>query len=127
LLNKPCPLPIVQVGEEDYNQDGKPELIRFTATAQSQHPVNSFKMLLQFSYTLQVSAVARTVFLDCRMCLKPVAADCAAVLQLRCGLQVLNACVSMEQPRHRSMHHVHAIFLKKSMAQVAHQVSGSHA
>lgn len=43
----------VQVGEEDYNQDGKPEVIRFTATAQSRYPVNSFKMLLQFSYSLQ--------------------------------------------------------------------------
>lgn len=43
-----------QVGEEDYNQDGKPELIRFTATAQSRYPVNSFKLLLQFSYILQV-------------------------------------------------------------------------
>lgn len=44
-----------QVGEEDYNQDGKPELVRFTVTAQSRYPVNSFKLLLQFSYVLQVS------------------------------------------------------------------------
>lgn len=44
-----------QVGEEDYNQDGKPELIRFTATAQSRYPVHGLKMLLQFSYVLQVS------------------------------------------------------------------------
>lgn len=50
-----------QVGEEDYNQDGKPELIRFTATAQSRYPVNSFKMLLQFSYALQVKAVKLAV------------------------------------------------------------------
>lgn len=42
------------MGEEDYNFDGKPELIRFTITAQSRFPVNSFKMLLQFSYALQV-------------------------------------------------------------------------
>ena len=45
-----------QVGEEDYNQDGKPELIRFTATAQSRYPVSGFKLLLQFSYVLKVSA-----------------------------------------------------------------------
>lgn len=44
------------MGEEDYNFDGKPELIRFTITAQTRFPVNSFKMLLQFSYALQVSA-----------------------------------------------------------------------
>jgi hypothetical protein len=48
----------VQVGEEDYNQDGKPELIRFTATAQSRYPVNSFRLLLQFSYVLQVGVAA---------------------------------------------------------------------
>jgi hypothetical protein len=59
----------LQFGEEDYNQDGKPELIRITVTAQSQHPVNSFKMLLQFSYNLQVSDVAHTILSDCSMLL----------------------------------------------------------
>jgi hypothetical protein len=48
------------VGEEDYNFDGKPELIRFAITAQSRFPVNSFKMLLQFSYTLQVGQSVHT-------------------------------------------------------------------
>lgn len=52
-----------QVGEEDYNQDGKPELIRFTATAQSRYPVTSFKLLLQFSYALQVGSMGQSAIL----------------------------------------------------------------
>lgn len=53
-----APLSLLQVGEEDYNQDGKPDLIRFVASVQSPVPVNSIKLLLQFSYTLKVRAAA---------------------------------------------------------------------
>ncbi|KAF8056360.1 TMEM231 [Scenedesmus sp. PABB004] len=43
----------VQVGEEDGNHDGKPDLIRFTARVRSPVPVHSCKLLLQFTYALQ--------------------------------------------------------------------------
>lgn len=63
-----CVLPM-QVTEEDYNFDGKPDQIRFKATAQSLQQVYSAKLLLQFSYQLQVgTAVARmTVLLPSAM------------------------------------------------------------
>lgn len=43
-----------QAGEEDWNFDGKPEVIRFTARVSSAQPIHSVKLLLQFTYTLQV-------------------------------------------------------------------------
>ncbi|WIA35027.1 hypothetical protein OEZ86_003518 [Tetradesmus obliquus] len=46
----------VQVGEEDYNFDGKPDMIRFVASVQSPIPVHSMKLLLQFSYATQGAA-----------------------------------------------------------------------
>lgn len=42
-----------QVGEEDFNEDGRPDLIRFVARLHSPVPVHSVKLLLQFSYVLQ--------------------------------------------------------------------------
>lgn len=48
-----------QVGEEDWDQDGKTDLIRFVARAQSPVPVHSVKLLLQFSYTLKGAAYLR--------------------------------------------------------------------
>lgn len=44
----------VQSGEEDMNFDGKPDMIRFIATAQSAVPVYGVKLLLQFRYQLKV-------------------------------------------------------------------------
>eukprot|EP00877_Chromochloris_zofingiensis_P012890 jgi/Chrzof1/7855/Cz02g38290.t1 len=51
----------VQVGEEDYNFDGKPETIRFIARIQSATAVNSVKLLLQFQYSLK-SAVRMKMY-----------------------------------------------------------------
>jgi hypothetical protein len=72
----PRAISAAQVGEEDYNQDGKPELIRFTATAQSRYPVNSFKLLLQFSYTLQVSVTQCVLSFKARWLIWPVRQAC---------------------------------------------------
>ena len=44
----------VQVGELDPNQDGQPDIIHFKAKLASPTPVHSVKLLLQFTYTLQV-------------------------------------------------------------------------
>jgi hypothetical protein len=49
---------LLQVGEEDYNFDGKPDMIRFVAAVQSPIPVHSMKLLLQFSYATQVRLLA---------------------------------------------------------------------
>jgi hypothetical protein len=49
---------LLQVGEEDYNFDGKPDMIRFVAAVQSPIPVHSVKLLLQFSYATQVRLLA---------------------------------------------------------------------
>ncbi len=54
LLLHPSDLLHAQVTEEDYNFDGKPDQIRFRATVQSLQQVYSAKLLLQFSYQLQV-------------------------------------------------------------------------
>lgn len=43
-----------QGAEQDTNFDGKPDSIHFTATVQSPAPVYGVKLLLQFSYQLQV-------------------------------------------------------------------------
>jgi hypothetical protein len=51
---------LLQVGEEDYNFDGKPDMIRFVAAVQSPIPVHSLKLLLQFSYATQVRLMAET-------------------------------------------------------------------
>lgn len=46
---------LLQVGQEDWNLDGKPDLLRFVAEVQSAIDVHSLKLVLQLSYALQVS------------------------------------------------------------------------
>lgn len=60
------PLWVMQVGEEDYNFDGKPDMIRFTARIASAMPVHSVKLLLQFNYTLKVCCVWDVALLQAR-------------------------------------------------------------
>jgi hypothetical protein len=44
----------LQVGEEDINYDGKPDVIEFSARIQSDIPVYAVRALLQFSYFFDV-------------------------------------------------------------------------
>lgn len=46
---------MVQVGEEDINFDGKPDVVDFMATVQNDAPVYGVKALLQFRYSFEVS------------------------------------------------------------------------
>jgi hypothetical protein len=46
---------LLQVGHEDWNLDGKADLLRFVAEVQSPIDVHSLKLVLQLSYALQVS------------------------------------------------------------------------
>ena len=45
----------VQVAEEDFNHDGKPDLITFTANIQSKFPIQGIRALFQFQYQYTVS------------------------------------------------------------------------
>eukprot|EP00775_Hariotina_reticulata_P002408 gene2408-2712_t len=49
-------LMVLEVGQEDWNLDGKADLLRFVAEVQSPIDVHSLKLVLQLSYALQGAA-----------------------------------------------------------------------
>lgn len=51
-----CVVALPQAAEEDFNDDGKPDVISIKVQAAPPHPVHSVKALLQFHYTISVSA-----------------------------------------------------------------------
>lgn len=90
LLLLPEPVLCMQVGEEDANHDGKPDLIRFVLTAQSRVPVHSVKLLLQMSYSLQV----------CVQCvLLPAKPGCACSSTGSCSMSAARAETSESRAR----------------------------
>ena len=44
----------MQVSEEDYNYDGKPDAINFVADVSGLYPIYSVKALVQFTYQAEV-------------------------------------------------------------------------
>lgn len=48
-----------QAGEEDINNDGKVDIISFSAAVAKDFPIHSVKALLQFHYSISVRTSAR--------------------------------------------------------------------
>eukprot|EP00879_Flechtneria_rotunda_P010982 GHRR01011475.1.p1 GENE.GHRR01011475.1~~GHRR01011475.1.p1 ORF type:complete len:315 (+),score=105.62 GHRR01011475.1:284-1228(+) len=93
----------VQVGEEDYNQDGKPDMIRFIAAIKSPVLVSSLKLVLQFSYVLQGAARLRTFGLAYITAASPLAgssysADGQLLLQQLAPLSASGVSVNLNKP-----------------------------
>ena len=60
----------VQVAQDDFNLDGKPDMITLTANIQSSFPVQGIRALIQFNYQYTVRLTLSPYAISC--CPQPV-------------------------------------------------------